>query len=347
MLIQSRVLVNAGGAPDHHYYGTHTWYDPGAFNNGFKGFCSVFVTASYAFSGTELVGLAAAETRNPRKTLPTATKQVFWRVVSICSICIPLPCLLMANYVQTFFYIVSLLLVGFLVRYDDPDLLNSSGSTASPFVIAIRHAQISGSSPFNLFVSYHAYHLCSSALPSIFNAVILIAVLSVGNSATFATSRTLTALANYGQAPRFLSYVDREGRPLVSLLICLAFGCLAYIDLSSSSSTVFNWLLALGGLSVIFTWASVCFAHIRFRHAWKAQGHTVEELPFRAPFGELGSWYGGLFNVLILIAQFYVAVWPIHTKPNANDFFLAYLAAPIILAYVLFIQLYPTCIRRA
>jgi amino acid transporter len=50
--------------------------------DGFKGFCSVFTTAAFAFSGTELVGLAAAETENPRKTLPTATKQVFWRVVS-------------------------------------------------------------------------------------------------------------------------------------------------------------------------------------------------------------------------------------------------------------------------
>lgn len=50
--------------------------------DGFKGFCSVFVTAAFSFSGTELVGLAAAETENPRKTLPRATKQVFWRVVS-------------------------------------------------------------------------------------------------------------------------------------------------------------------------------------------------------------------------------------------------------------------------
>lgn len=94
--------------------------------DGFKGFCSVFVTAAFAYSGTELVGLAAAETDNPRKTLPRATKQVFWRVA--------------------FFYIVSLLLVGFLVPYDDDRLLNGSGATASPFVIAIQDAGIKGES---------------------------------------------------------------------------------------------------------------------------------------------------------------------------------------------------------
>jgi amino acid transporter len=74
------IVINCGGGPDHHYYGTHYWYDPGAFNNGFKGLCSVFTTAAFSFSGTELVGLAAAETANPRETLPKAVKQVFWRI---------------------------------------------------------------------------------------------------------------------------------------------------------------------------------------------------------------------------------------------------------------------------
>jgi yeast amino acid transporter len=73
-----------GGGPSNgiydEYWGARNWYNPGAFNNGFKGFCSVFVTAAFAFSGTELVGLAAAETKNPLKSLPGAIKQVFWRI---------------------------------------------------------------------------------------------------------------------------------------------------------------------------------------------------------------------------------------------------------------------------
>lgn len=42
-----------GGAYDH-YIGGKYWHDPGAFANGFKGVCAVFVTAAFAFSGTEL-----------------------------------------------------------------------------------------------------------------------------------------------------------------------------------------------------------------------------------------------------------------------------------------------------
>lgn len=33
-------------------------------------------------AGTELVGLAASETPNPRTTMPAAVKGTFWRIVS-------------------------------------------------------------------------------------------------------------------------------------------------------------------------------------------------------------------------------------------------------------------------
>ena len=77
------IVINCGGAPHGTYLGGRYWHDPGAFSAGFKGVCSVFVTAAFAFAGTELVGLAAAETANPRKSLPTAVKQVFWRITLV------------------------------------------------------------------------------------------------------------------------------------------------------------------------------------------------------------------------------------------------------------------------
>lgn len=78
------LIFVCGGGPSSgqygEYWGARLWYDPGAFANGFYGFCGVFVTAAFSFSGTELVGLAAAETENPQKSLPGAIKQVFWRI---------------------------------------------------------------------------------------------------------------------------------------------------------------------------------------------------------------------------------------------------------------------------
>lgn len=297
------IILNVGGGPNGGYIGGRYWKTPGPFNHGFKGLCSVFVTAAFAFAGTELVGLAAAETANPRKSLPTAVKQVFWRI--------------------TLFYIVSLTLVGLLVPYDDPRLLSGSSSAdaaASPFVIAINNAGI-------------------KVLPSIMNVVIMIAVLSVGNSSIYGSSRTLAALAEQGQAPKIFAYIDRKGRPMVGIAVSSALGLLAFLAADPvAEDQAFTWMLAISGLSSIFTWGSVCFAHIRFRKGWKVQGHSLDELAFKSQPGVIGSWMGFLFNVLVLIAQFWTGIAPIGyadmtTSELVENFFSVYLAFPIVILF--------------
>ncbi|EON63395.1 hypothetical protein W97_02622 [Coniosporium apollinis CBS 100218] len=295
------VLV-LGGGPDSgiytEYWGARLWYDPGAFANGFKGVCSVFVTAAFAFSGTELVGLAAAESDNPAKHLPGAVKQVFWRI--------------------TLFYILGLLFVGLLVRHDDERLLGANpllDVNASPFVIAASDAGLNGYDDF-------------------INVVILVSVISIGLSGVYGGSRTLCALAEQGYAPKFFSYVDRAGRPLPATVVILAFSFLAYINLSASGPVVFDWLLALSGLAALFTWGSICLAHIRFRKAWAYHGHTLDEIPFRAVFGVTGSWIGLILVVVVLVAQFYTAVWPLGgADPSAEAFFKSYLALPVVMVF--------------
>ena len=131
-----------------------------AFLNGFHGFCGVFVAAAFSYTGTELTGLAAAESADPRKEIPRASKQVVWRIA--------------------LFYIVNLFLIGLIVP-ENSVLYSSGGSESrhSPFVVAIELAGI-------------------KVLPSIFNAVILISVMSVANSCTFGSTRTIQALAANG-----------------------------------------------------------------------------------------------------------------------------------------------------
>ena len=52
------IVLNCGGGDGEYstYVGGRYWRDPGAFANGFKGVCSVFVTAAFSFAGTELGG---------------------------------------------------------------------------------------------------------------------------------------------------------------------------------------------------------------------------------------------------------------------------------------------------
>lgn len=295
-------LINICGGPHGSYIGFTNWVDPGAFNHGFKGLCSTFVTAAFAFAGTELVGLAAAETQNPRKTLPGATKQVFWRI--------------------TLFYVLSVFIVGTLVPYDDHRLLSGSSdydAKASPFVISIQNAGI-------------------EVFPSIMNAVILISVLSVGNSSIYGSSRTLAALAEQGQAPSMFRYIDRKGRPLIAILIASLLGALAFAAASTVQVDLFNWLIALSGLSSIFTWGSINACHIRFRLAWRLQGFDLVDLGWKSPLGITGSYIGLGMNVLILIAQFWTGFSPIghadrSTSWLVRNFFQAYLAAPVIVLF--------------
>lgn len=71
-----------------------------------------------------------------------------------------------------------------------------------------------------------------------------------------------------GMAPKIFAYVDKKGRPLTVTIVQLLFGCLAFINLADNGGDIFNWLLALSGLSIIFIYGSTALAHIRFRKAW-------------------------------------------------------------------------------
>lgn len=304
-LIVAIVLICGGGPSDglyNEYWGNRTWSDPGPWQNGFPGFCSVFVTAAFSYAGSELVGLAAAESANPAKALPGAIKQIFWRI--------------------TLFYLLGLSLVGLLVPSNHPDLLNIATNPyaegASPFVIAIRDAGLTGYDSF-------------------MNVVICVSVVSIGVSCVYGGSRTLSALAQQGYAPKIFTYVDKSGRPLWSVIFLLAWGGLAYIALASSGMIVFDWLLALSGLAALFTWGSICLAHIRFRTAWTRQGRSMDRIPFKAACGIYGSYIGLGLCILIFAANCYYAAVPV-SKPetrlaHAEHALMNILAVPVVLVF--------------
>lgn len=68
--------------------------------------------------------------------------------------------------------------------------------------------------------------------------------------------------------PKFMAYIDKKGRPMPVIILQLIFGLLAFINLSPNGGTIFDWLLSLSGLTILFVYAGVALAHIRFRSAW-------------------------------------------------------------------------------
>lgn len=307
-LILSVIIVSGGAPPNHDFIGGRNWHAPvgGMFNDvePFKNMCSVIFTAAFSFAGVELFGLAAAESANPKKSIPKARKQVFWRLL--------------------FFYIASVIMIGLLVSYRSPELLGQTSTNeevkqkgidinTSPFVIAVKQAEI-------------------PAVPSILNAVIIITVLSVGNSSVYGSSRTLAALGALKQGPSFLNYIDRNGRPIVALCVQFAIGLLSFLVALPGDQTtqVFDWLLAISGLCSLFTWWSICLCHIRFRRALSAQARVAkEELVFTTSVW--GSYYGIVFMTIILGLQFWAALFPPGLgKADVVGFFKIYLGGAIV-----------------
>ncbi|KAK1448382.1 amino acid permease [Colletotrichum cuscutae] len=268
------IFIITGAVPSDPRHGTGAkfWHDPGAVKNGISGFFLVFRTAGMSYGGTELLGLTAAECKNPQKALPLATKIVFGRIF--------------------FFYIISLLLLGFVVPSDDPGLASTGhGAKYSPFTLAAQLANI-------------------QHLPSFFNALIVLAIISMANTSIFAASRAFQAICERGMGPRWGATV-KWGVPVYAFAITSVFGLLAFINLAPGGGAIFDWLLSLSGASNYYTWASICVSHIRFRKAWAAQGNDTSQLLWRSPFGVWGGWVGLAICFIGLAANVLTAIWPI------------------------------------
>jgi amino acid transporter len=298
------LVINLGGGPEG-FIGGKYYHDPGAFVD-FKGIVSVFVTGAFSLGGSEFISVAAAETQgNVRSSIKSASKLVFYKV--------------------TVLFMGSLAMVGLLVPSNSKSLMGSGDAAthASPYVIA---AEMNG----------------VKVLPHIINAVILISVTSVATAAMYSSPRLIQSLAEQGLAPQWLNYIDRNGRPLRAWIVTVVSSLFAYIASFDQQETVFNWLLSISALSFIFCWMAISICHLRFRAALKYRNIPLSSLAYLSPTGIIGSWCSIIVNGLILIGQFWVALWPIggDGKPDANAFFQNYLGAVFFLVFYVGHKLY-------
>ncbi|KAG0290789.1 hypothetical protein BGZ96_005764 [Linnemannia gamsii] len=265
-------------------------FDLDPFHGGFTALFSIFLNAGFSFQGAELVGIAAGETKNPRKNVPRAIRQVFWRILM--------------------FYVLTILIIGMTIPYNDPELANPDGSIeSSPFTRVFLRAGIAVGG-------------------DIMNAVILVAVLSAGNSGLYASSRALHTLSQEGNAPKFFGYVNRYGVPVYCVAATALVGCLAFIVSlpQIGQGQAYDWLLALASTTGFIAWLGIAFSHIRFRMAYKAQGRSLDDLPFVSNLYPFGPIYTIVICMVILLGQGYTAFSPFSIKM----FLSAYVTLPFV-----------------
>ncbi|KAJ7016167.1 general amino acid permease variant 1, partial [Mycena alexandri] len=267
------LVIALGGGPEHQRrHGFEYWRNPGPMvsflepgaKGRFLGLLAAIVPAAFSMGGIELVAIAAAETRNPRRNLTTAMRSVVLRLV--------------------LFYLLSVIILGMILPSNDPSLFQKANNAGqAPWVLAFKRAG-------SLY-----------RLPSLINAVILTSAFSAGNSLLFAASRILYGLAVRKQAPVFFLRRTKRGVPLPSILFTGAFSLLAFLNVSERPSQVFGWFVTLSTISGLFGWASMNLTYLRFYYGMKQQEINPVGI-YRSrfqPFAAMWALFWLVFYILI------------------------------------------------
>jgi len=315
-LIMVSIVLFFGGGPDQtHVRGFHYWKDPGAFieykgsgaTGRFLSYWSAFISAGFAFiTSPELIAISAGETVAPRRNIPKAARRFIYRLA--------------------IFYGVSSLLIGTMVPSNDKKLLGASDASASPFVIGIQNAGI-------------------PILNHIINGAVLTSAWSAGNSFLYSGSRVLYSMALNNQAPKWFRITNKRGVPWVAVLFTWAFGLLAFLNVSNSGATVFNWFVNISTISGFIAWVVVMITYLRFRKAMEFN-NMLDALPYRTPLQPYATWFV-LVIIIILTLTNGFAIFT-HGSWDVKSFIAAYITLPIFLVLYLGHKLWfrtPLCIR--
>ncbi|KAL6712037.1 hypothetical protein ACN47E_003080 [Coniothyrium glycines] len=303
LIILGFVIMLGGSPNDQGRLGFRYWNNPGAFkpyivggNSGrFLAYWTAFVRAGFAFiTSPELIALAAGETIAPRRNIPKAAGRFVYRLA--------------------IFYGFGSFIIGVIVPSDDDRLLSkSSNASASPFVIGIQRAGITG-------------------LNHVVNAAVLTSAWSAGNAFLYSGSRILYGMALTGDAPKLFGKTSKKGVPYYAVLATWAIGLLAYLNVSNTGAQVFLWFSNISTISGFLAWIVVMLTYLRFRSAL-VYNNMLGVLPYRTRFQPYATYLIlAVISLLTLTNGFQVftaARW------SVADFLAAYITLPIFLVLYL------------
>jgi lysine-specific permease len=255
------------------------------FPGGFVGIIAIFMIAGFSFQGTELIGVAAGEVEHPEKSIPKAIKTVFVRIM--------------------LFYIGGILVISFLLPYNDPNLLQTGIENVSM-------------SPFTLI--FHRAGIGFAA--ALMNAVILTSVLSCANSGMYASTRMLYSLAMEGKAPAIFKTVNKRGVPIFALFLTTFVGMACFLGSLVGEGTVYLWLVNASGVAGFIAWLGIAISHYKFRKAFLTQGHSLNELKYKAILYPFGPLLAIVLCLIVIFGQFYA-----NKDFTVLGFFVAYIGA--------------------
>lgn len=235
------------------------------FVGGVPTILSVFVVAGFSFQGTELIGITAGESETPEKSIPKAIHSTFWRIL--------------------LFYILAIFVIACVLPYTSKYLLGSDAAdiAISPFTLVFKRAGL-------------------AAAASVMNAVILTSVISAANSGMYASTRMLYSLSREGYAPKIFGLTNKAGIPFFALVGTTIIGAFTFLT-SIFGTHIYQFLIAASGLTGFIAWLGIAISHYRFRRAFIKQGHSLDELHYKAALFPFGPIFALILCIIVIIGQ--------------------------------------------
>lgn len=240
------LLISGSGGPQANI--ENLWNDGGFFpkgllesdgKGGFQGLFAAIALIMFSFGGLELIGITAAEADQPEKTIPKATNQVIYRIL--------------------IFYVGALIILFALSPW------KSITTDSSPFVMvfeSLKGFQFS-------FLGKTIYF--TSLIANVLNVIVLTAALSVYNSCVYSNSRMLYGLAEQGNAPAFLSKLNKNHVPVKATLVSGLFAAICIVINKLIPEKALGVLMSLVVSSLIINWLMISVVHLKFKKHKRAE----------------------------------------------------------------------------
>ncbi|MGF6850154.1 aromatic amino acid transport protein AroP [Chitinophaga sp. W3I9] len=231
------------------------WNDGGFFprgllhadgKGGFQGLFAAIALIMFSFGGLELIGITAAEADQPEKTIPKATNQVIYRIL--------------------IFYVGALVILFSLSPW------KSITTDSSPFVMVFQSLKGFRFS----FLGKTIYF--TSLIANVLNLIVLTAALSVYNSCVYSNSRMLYGLSKQGNAPAFLSQLNKNHVPVKAILVSGLFAAICIVVNKVIPEKALEVLMSLVVSSLIINWLMITVVHLKFKKS-KREAQILTKFP--------------------------------------------------------------------
>ena len=225
----------------------------------------MFLFAGFSFQGTELVGVASGETKNPEVSIPKSIKLVFWRL--------------------SLFYVLSIAVISLLLPFNDPKLAHQDNITTSPYTLI-----------FHKFAGVYA----ADAM----NFIILVALISAANASMYSSSRILWYMGQNGQTPKIFKNFNAKGVPMPALIATALVGSLVFLSSIVGNGAFFNYIVQISSLCGFIAWFGIALSHFEFRRKFLPHYGGAKILKYHAKFYPFAQVISMIVIVFIVVAQF-------------------------------------------